>query len=139
MDTLNEDEASTIAAIAEGPDRPLLMMNLNRYRQGAYPDSASYREWRRVNAEMIGNVGGKILWTLPVKGHILTNGPAQPLDEILAYWYPSHRSFLDMRDHEITRRNFEIRQALVEFAIVHRCDGENPPLLASLDGTEDSP
>jgi hypothetical protein len=127
MDALNEHEARIMAEIAENDDHPLLMMNLNRYTEGAYPNGSLYLEWRKVNAEMIGNVGGKILWTLPVKGYILANGPEQPLDEILAYWYPSHQSFLDMRNFEVTKRNFEIRKDLVDYAIVHRCNGEDPP------------
>ncbi len=129
MDTLNETEAARIAEIAAQDDRPVLMMNLNRYRPGAYPDSAEYREWRRVNAEMIANVGGRILWALPVHGQIVGNGPQQPLDEILAYWYPSHGAFLALRDLEITKRNFELRAELVEFAAVHRCDGDEPSLV----------
>lgn len=131
MDVLNEDEAKIMVEIAETADHPLLMMNLNRYAPGKFPDSTEYREWRRVNAEMIGAVGGRILWTLPVQGHILANGPGQPLDEILAYWYPSHRAFLAMRDLDATKRNFELRQALIDYAIVHRCSGENPPLAGS--------
>jgi hypothetical protein len=131
MDTLNEEEAKIMAEIAGSSDHQLLMMNLNRYKPGNFPDGTLYHEWRKINAEMIGNVGGKILWTLPVKGHILTNGPEEPLDEILAYWYPSHQSFLDMREFEITKRNFEIRKRLIDYAIVHRCNGGNPPLLSS--------
>ena len=129
MDVLNEEEAIVIGGIAKEGDHPLLMMNLNRYKPGNFPDGSLYHEWRKVNAEMIGNVGGKILWTLPVKGHILVNGPEAPLDEILAYWYPSHQSFLEMRSFEITKRNFEIRKDLIDYAIVHRCNGENPPIL----------
>ena len=131
MDILNEMEARVITGIAESGDHPLLMMNLNRYRYGAFPDSEEYLAWRQVNADMISQVGGKILWTLPVSGYILTNGPAEPLDEILAYWYPSHQSFLDLRTLAITQRNFELRQELVDYAIVHRCSGENPPVLPS--------
>ena len=129
MDVLNEPEAAAMAEVASSDDHPVLMINLNRYTSGAFPDGELYREWRKVNAEMIGNVGGRILWTLPVRGHILSNGPEEALDEILAYWYPSHQSFLDMRGFEITKKNFEIRQELVEYAIVHRCNGENPPVL----------
>lgn len=131
MDALNEEEAKIMAEIAGSSDHQLLMMNLNRYKPGNFPDGTLYHEWRKINAEMIGNVGGKILWTLPVKGHILANGPEEPLDEILAYWYPSHQSFLDMREFEITKRNFEIRKRLIDYAIVHRCNGGNPPLLSS--------
>ena len=120
MDVFNEEEAKVLAEIAEAGDHPLLMMNLNRYTPANFPDSSLYQEWRKVNAEMIGGVGGTILWTLPVKGYILSNGPQEPLDEILAYWYPSHRSFLEMRNFEIAERNFEIRKNLIEYAVVHR-------------------
>ena len=123
MDTLNEAEAAVMAGIAASGDFPVLMMNFNRYAPGEFPGGDAYLEWRRVNAEMIGNVGGRILWTLPVHGHILSNGPAEPIDEILAYWYPSHQSFLDMRNYDVTKQNFELRQSLVNYAIVHRCDG----------------
>jgi len=43
---------------------------------------------------MIDRVSGKIIWTLPVKGQVLINGHLEALDEILAYWYPTHLSFL---------------------------------------------
>ncbi|MEM9303015.1 MAG: hypothetical protein AAGE01_12935 [Pseudomonadota bacterium] len=133
MDTLNEAEARAIAALAGQSDHPLLMMNLNRYRPGAFPDSDSYRQWREVNAAMIGDAGGRILWTLPVHGHILSNGPAEPLDEILAYWYPSHAAFLSMRGTANAERNFALRAELIDFAIVHRCCGENPPRVPDRD------
>lgn len=129
MDTLIEHEKDIMVEIARTADYPVLMINLNRYKPGLFPDSSLYQQWRKVNTEMIGNVGGKILWTLPVKGQILINGPLEPLDEILAYWYPSHQSFLDIPKFEITRKNFEIRKELIDFAVVHRCDGRNPPLL----------
>ena len=32
---------------------------------------------------------------------------------------------------DVTKRNFEIRQELVDYAVVHRCNGENPPVLSS--------
>ena len=127
MDALNEDEVKNIQAIASSNDHPVLMMNLNCYIPGEFPKGDLYKKWRETNSEMITNVGGKILWALPVGGYILSNGPAEPLDEILAYWYPSHASFLKMRDFDASKRNFEIRQSLIEHAIVHRCDGTTPP------------
>ena len=53
----------------------------------------------------------------------------EPIDEIIAYWYPSHESLLSTRGSAITKENFEIRQELVEYAIIHRVNGDNPPLL----------
>lgn len=129
MDRLIEEEKDLIIQIAGGEDSPVLMMNFNRYKAGAFPDSDLYKEWRTVNAEMITNVGGKILWSIPVKGQILVNGPHEPIDEILAYWYPSHQSFIDIPKFEVTKQNFEIRKELVDYAVVHRCDGINPPLM----------
>ena len=129
MDEINESEANAIMEIAQSDDHPLLMMNLNRYVKDEFPSGNLYREWREINSEMIGNVGGKIIWSLPVEGFILSNGPSEELDEILAYWYPSHACFLEMRNSEFAKQNFVLRSELVEYAIVHRCDGENPPLL----------
>ena len=129
MDTFNEQEKEIMVQIANTNDFPVLMMNFNRYKPGIFPDSSLYQEWRKINAEMIENVGGKILWSLPVMGQILTNGPVEPIDELLAYWYPSHQSFLDIPKFEITKSNFEIRKHIVEFAVVNRCDGSNPPVL----------
>lgn len=129
MDEINESEAKAILDIAQSSDHPLLMINLNRYAKNTFPNGDLYREWRDINSEMIGNVGGKILWSLPVEGFILSNGPSEELDEILAYWYPSHKCFLEMRNSESAKRNFELRQELVDYAIVHRCDDANPPLL----------
>jgi hypothetical protein len=129
MDVLIEQERDVIAGIAKTGDHPVLMMNFNRYKPGHFPDGPLYHEWRKINAEMIGNVGGRILWTLPVEGQILVNGPLEPIDEILAYWYPSHQSFLDIPKFEITKKNFEIRKELIGYAVVHRCNGENPPVL----------
>jgi hypothetical protein len=129
VDEINESEAKAIKKIAQSSDHPLLMMNLNRYTKNAFANGNLYREWREINSEMIGNVGGKIIWSLPVEGFILSNGPSEELDEILAYWYPSHECFLEMRNSEIAKKNFELRQELVEYAIVHRCNGKNPPLL----------
>ena len=55
MDVLNEAEAAIMAEIAASGDFPVLMMNLNRYIPGEFPNGERYREWRTVNAEMIGN------------------------------------------------------------------------------------
>ena len=75
---------------------------------------------------MIDRVSGKIIWTLPVKGQVLINGHLEALDEILAYWYPSNSSFLEMVNSPNRIENFEIRKVLIEYAIIHQCDGTNP-------------
>jgi len=77
-------------------------------------------------------LGGGILWTLPVQGRILVNGNIEILDEILAYWYPSHAALLNMVSSPDRLENFEIRKELIDFAIIHRCPGAVPPLLSGL-------
>lgn len=78
---------------------------------------------------MIDSVGGKILWRLPVLGQLLINNANEPIDEIIGYWQHSHESLLSTRGSAITKENFEIRQELVENAIIHRVNEDNPPLL----------
>ena len=129
MDILNEQEIKIIEEIINTKDKPVLMMNLNRYKKGLYPNSDLYQEWVSINNQMIEDVGGKILWRMPVLGQLLSNGPNEPIDEIIAYYYPTHQSLLNTRGKEITKKNFELRQDLIDYAIIHRVDGENPPLL----------
>ena len=97
MGKVIEKERDIMLKIAEsGENGPVLMLNQNRYKQGEYPNGDLYKKWRLVNKTMIDSVDGKIIWTLPVKGQVLINGHLEPLDEMLAYWYPSHGAFLDM-------------------------------------------
>ena len=127
MDTIRPEEIEAIREIAAAENSPVLMVNCNRYRIGEYPDGELYRRWRTVNQQMLDAVDGKILWTLPVQGQPLINGDLEPLDEILAYWYPSHQAFLDMATSDLKDENMEARKELVEYAIIHRVFGENPP------------
>ena len=62
---------------------------------------------------MLSNVKGRILWNLDVKGQTLINGYFQSLDEILAYWYPSHSSFLKLLDVPLRLESFEIGTASI--------------------------
>ena len=127
MDTIRPEEIEAIREIAATENGPVLMVNCNRYRIGEYPDGQLYRRWRTVNQQMLNAVDGKILWTLPVQGQPLINGDLEPLDEILAYWYPSHQAFLDMATSDLKDENMEARKELVEYAIIHRVFGDNPP------------
>ena len=130
MDKIIDAEKEIINAIAGTVnDTPVLMINQNRYKKYEYPQGDLYKKWRSVNKEMIDSVDGKIIWTLPVKGQVLINGHLEALDEILAYWYPSHSSFLEMVNSPNRIKNFEIRKELIEYAIIHRCDGTNPPTI----------
>ena len=129
MDIIRPDEIEAIRSEAAGENRPVLMMNCNRYVSDQFPNGELYVRWRTVNQQMLDAVDGKILWTLPVQGQPLINGELEPLDEILAYSYPSHQAFLDMATSDLKEENMEARKELVEYATIHRVFGDNPPLL----------
>ena len=119
----NDNELETIAAIAEGTDDgPVLMLNLNRYsKEAGFPDGELYREYMRILQNLLPRVGGKVLWRTPVFGQPVGE---QPLDEILAAWYPTHRAFLDLPDAPGADDNFRLRRLCVEYAVIHRCVGD---------------
>ena len=107
---------------AAGNDEPLLMLNLNRYIVGEYPNGNGYTEWRKVNKQMLDASEGKLLFVLPVRGQRLSNGISEQLDEIIGFWYPSHQSFLDMTSLDLFKRNGELRNQIIDWAAVYRCD-----------------
>ena len=132
VDGGNTKERKIIEKIAEQNDSPVLMINQNLYTDAAdFPNGILYKKWREINQQMISFVGGEILWSLSVHGQIIHYGENRPLHEILAYWYPSHQAFLDMKDAPDLEENFTIRKEIIEYAIIHRCDGRNSPMLPS--------
>jgi hypothetical protein len=132
--TRNDHDLEIIREIAaSGADRPVLMMNLNRYVDTAgYPDGALYKDYMRALDGVLPQVGGKILWRSPVHGQTVGQ---QPLHEILAVWYPTHQAFLDLREVPGSEENFRLREQAVEVAVIHRCDGDVAPL-GSLEASE---
>lgn len=122
----NEGELDAIKSIANsGNDKPVLMLNLNRYTKAAsFPDGELYRRYMSVLADFLPVVGGKILWRHPVYGQAVGE---QPLDEILAAWYPSHRAFLDLPSSPGAEENFRLRKLAVNYAVIHRCPGDLYP------------
>ena len=104
------------------------MINQNLYTAKAdFPNGTLYKKWREINKKMIEYANGKVIWNIPVRGQLLYNGDCQALSEILAFWYPSHQAFLSMKDAPYREENFAIRKEIIEYAIIHRCDGRNPP------------
>ena len=82
----------------------------------------NYTQWRQINKQMLDNSEGKLLFILPVRGQRLSNGISEQLDEIIAFWYPSHQSFLDMTKLDLFKRNGELRNQIIDWAAVYRCD-----------------
>ncbi len=128
--TRNEDELLAIRAIADGgDDRPVLMLNLNRYKPDAgYPGGGIYQQYISGLEQFLPVVGGQILWRTPVFGQAVGE---QKLDEILAAWYPSHQSFLDLSSAPGGEENYRLRSLCVAYAVIHRCPGDQYPLRPS--------
>ena len=123
----NETDLAAIESIASSADdRPVLMLNMNRYAASAgYPHADPYRRYMAVLGELLPRVGARILWRTPVHGQPVGN---QPIDEILAAWYPTHRAFLELPQAPGAEENFRLRRACIEYAVIHRCDGGTAPL-----------
>ena len=128
MDTILQKDRDEMEIIAKSDkDYPVLMINQNRYLKGEFPNGELYAKWRSINKKMISEVKGKVIWSLKVEAPHLINGNLEPLDEILAYLYPSHKAFLSMVNSPYRKDNFELRKRLIVYAVIHRCDGRNVP------------
>jgi len=122
----NPAEFAEIEKIAASEqDGPVLMMNLNRYVPEAhYPNGDLYKNYMSALSTLLLQVGGKILWQLPVHGQPIG---AQPVHEILGIWYPTHKAFLALRSQAGAAENFRLRNLAIETAVIHRCpDGVIP-------------
>ena len=123
MDERNDIDLERMKKIAASDnDEPLLMLNLNRYIAGEYPKGKLYNEWRKVNKQMLDASEGKLLFVLPIRGKRLSNGVSEDLDEVIAFWYPTHQSFLNMTKIDLFQRNGELRNQIIDWAAVYRCD-----------------
>ena len=123
----NDGELTMIREIVDGGnDGPVLMMNLNRYTpQAEFPDGMLYRRYVGGLGSMLTAVGARILWRVPVFGQTVGT---QDIDEILAVWYPTHKTFLDLAEAPGAEENYRLRGVCVAYAVIHRCPGNSPPL-----------
>ena len=118
----NEEDVSIIRSIAESDmDRPVLMLNLNRYFESvSFPGGKLYKSYMGVLSKLLESLGGKILWQTSSYGQPLGG---EKLHEIIAIWYPSHKAFLSLRTMPLSEENFKLRGMCVEHAVLHRCPG----------------
>ena len=121
----NEREVAEIKAIASSQsDSPVLMININKYNDGEYPNGETYRNYMKILPKILDEVGAKVLWQLPALGQPVGS---QAADEILGIWYPSHKSFLSLPTAPSSIENFRIKNACVSKAVVHRCPADVIP------------
>ena len=121
------DDFATVEEIANSDnDKPVLMVNLNKYFEGEYPNGTAYMAYVKAHETLMDLCdGSKVLWRTPVYGQPIGT---QPVDEILGIWYPSHKAFLAVRSHgKASEENFRLRNLVVENSVVHRCPEDGIP------------
>jgi hypothetical protein len=123
----NADDFAVVRQISESDhDGPVLMLNMNRYAPDAgFPDGDLYQEYITGLGPFLEGAGAaEILWRFPVLGQAVGD---QRIDEILACWYPLHKTFLNLYDAPGAAENFRLKGLCVEYAVIHRCPGDKPP------------
>jgi uncharacterized protein (DUF1330 family) len=120
------EQLGELQAIAAGPDdRPLVMLNLNRYR-----DPAAYARYGEVAQRGLERVGARILWHAPVGTTVIGEGEER-FDDLIAVWYPSAAAFLDLiTDAEYLGARDDRLEGL-ERAVLLRCQAADYPVLSA--------
>jgi uncharacterized protein (DUF1330 family) len=82
--------------LARNPDEPIVMLNLNTYR-----DRDEYMRYGDVAMRVLARIGGRILWHSETKTTLIGD-ESDDCDEVIAVSYPSLRAFVEFtQDPEI--------------------------------------
>ena len=85
----DQQQLSALAALAaEGGDGPVVMLNLNRYR-----DRSEYERYGEVALAVLARLGGKVLWHTQAKQTVIGDDSDQ-WDEVIAVQYPNAAAFM---------------------------------------------
>ncbi|MBM3674740.1 MAG: DUF1330 domain-containing protein [Actinobacteria bacterium] len=128
------------ALAASTDDTPVVMVNLNRYRDRAeYPADTpeaglglsgreAYLRYGIVAHAAITSVGGRILWAADAN-EVVIGCEHDRYDEIIAVWYPNRAAFLTLAAHPGYPESHVHRDAGVEQAMLLAVDAEAEPVL----------
>lgn len=126
------------ASIAEHDDGPVVMLNLNKFRDVAvYEDGRNaggasgretYLKYGMVAVEAIHWLGGEVLWMTDASAPII-GCDHDAYDEILAVWYPSRSAFLRLTEYPGYAEALAHRDAALERAAVLPCVGSGDKVL----------
>jgi uncharacterized protein (DUF1330 family) len=131
-----------LTAIGSGqPDGPVVMLNLNRYREvptyadgrdvGSMTGRQAYLHYGVVAKAAIEAGGGRILWAADASGSPLIGCDHDRYDEVVAVWYPSLAKFLALEEYPGYRDALEHRDAAIEQATLLPFIGSPDPELRS--------
>lgn len=122
------------ALAASDADGPLVMLNLNRYREhaqyageppGGAPANVSGREayarYGVVALQVISRIGAEVLWSAPAGASVVSE-EHERYDEVIAVRYPSAQAFLELAGDPAILEASAHREAGLERALVIRCE-----------------
>ena len=129
------EQLARLAAIARsGSDPPLVMLNLNRYRERARYESEppggedaavsgreAYARYGLVALEVIKRVGGEVVWSTAARLAVVGE-EEERFDEVVAVRYPSARAFLELAGDGAIAQAKPHRDAGLERALVLCCE-----------------
>lgn len=134
------DITRILQAFEGAPDTPVVMLNLNRYRNTAvyepdHPHSGrglsgreAYLHYGVVAQAAIAHVGGRILWAADAR-EVVIGCEHDRYDEGVAVWYPSRAAFMDLPTYPGYDEAHVHREAAVEQATLLAVSGEAEPVL----------
>lgn len=140
--TPTDERLAFTAARGAEDDTPVVMLNLNRYREWAeYPADApeagtpvsgreAYLRYGVVAFAAIQAVGGAILWATDA-GETVIGCDHDDYDEVVAVWYPSRTAFLGLADHPGYLEAHVHRDAAISQATLIATRGEAEPRLTN--------
>jgi uncharacterized protein (DUF1330 family) len=125
--------AELSALAGSDADGPVIMLNLNRYRERAayegqppgggdpdVPGREAYERYGEVALRTLERLGGRVLWHARSPGTVVGGG-SERYDEVLAVYYPSLQAFLALAlDPDILTASAH-RTAGLEQATLIRC------------------
>jgi uncharacterized protein (DUF1330 family) len=115
-----EPDADQIAALAEAGEGPVVMLNLNRYR-----DREAYAQYGVVALEVLQRVGGRILWQAEANLTVIGDD-SDRYDEVIAVWYPSVDAFMELASDPKILDARKIRAGALERAALICCSETTP-------------
>ena len=119
-------DAQLAAIRSHRPDRPIVCLNLNRYRE-----RAAYLRYGVVAVQAIASVGGRILWATEARA-LAIGCDHDRYEEVVAVWYPSRAAFLRLEEFPgYTDALWLHRRAAIEHASLLVCDAAAEPVLTS--------
>ena len=133
-----EQVAAYAGPIGDGTDGPVVMLNLNKYRErAAYADGRDtggrsgrevYLDYGVVATQALAAVGARILWATDATTPLI-GCEHDAYDEVLAIWYPSRASFIELTNYPGYQDALVHREAALAWSSLIPCVGSSEPVL----------